>query len=97
MGSLIPSRRREKTKEPDFGTYHHSTSVASKKVRAVVNDMFTDAFSSLPLGRDDELRILDVGCGLGFLSCINAVFDRNGTITGIDTFKQTSLKRSSLE
>jgi hypothetical protein len=34
--SVGPSRRREKTKEPNFGIYHHSTSVASKKVRAVV-------------------------------------------------------------
>jgi 23S rRNA G2445 N2-methylase RlmL len=33
-------------------------------------------------------------CGLGFLSCISAVFDR---ITGINTFKHASLKGSSLE
>jgi 16S rRNA G1207 methylase RsmC len=97
LGSLIPSRRREKTKEPDFGTYHHSTSVASKKVRTVVKAMFTDAFDSLPLGRDDDLRILDVGCGLGFLSCVSAEFYRHARITGIDTFKHASLKRSSLE
>jgi hypothetical protein len=49
LGSLIPSRMREKTKEPDFGTYHHSTSVASKEVREVVKDMFSDAFA-LPRG-----------------------------------------------
>jgi hypothetical protein len=48
LGSLIPSRRRDKTKEPDFGTYHHSTFAASKKVRAVVKAMFTDVFASLP-------------------------------------------------
>jgi hypothetical protein len=47
LGSLIASRRREKTKEPDFGTYHHSTSVASKNVRAVAKPMFTYAFASL--------------------------------------------------
>jgi len=97
LGSLIPSRRREKTKEPDFGTYHHSTSVASKKVRAVVGAMFTDVFASILFGRDDELRILDVGCGLGFLSCISAEFYRNARITGIDTFKHASLKRSSID
>src|SRR5215471_15121759 len=97
LGSLIPPRRRQKTKEPDFGTYHHSTSVASKKVRIIVKAMFTDAFASLPLGRDDELRILDVGCGLGFLSCVSAEFYKNARITGIDTFKHASLKRSSLE
>ena len=59
--------------------------------------MFTNAFASLPLGRDDELRILDVGCGLGFLSCVSAEFYRNALITGIDTFRHSSLKRSSLE
>ena len=48
LGSLIPSKNREKTMEPDFGTYHHSTSVASKNVRAVVKDLFTDVFASLP-------------------------------------------------
>ena len=98
LGSLIPSKRREKTKEPDFRTYHHSTSVASEKVRTVVKAMFTDAFSSLPLrARDDDLRILDVGCGLGFLSCVSAEFYKNARITGVDTFKHASLKRSSLD
>ena len=96
MGSLIPSSRREKTKEPDFGTYLHSTSVASKKVRIVVKAMFTDAFASIPFGRDDELRILDVGCGLGYLSCLSAEFYQTARITGIDTFEHASLKRSVL-
>jgi 2-polyprenyl-3-methyl-5-hydroxy-6-metoxy-1,4-benzoquinol methylase len=95
--SLAFSRRGEKTKEPDFGTYHHSTTSASKKTRAVVKTMFTHVFASLPFGRDDELRILDVGCGLGFLSCVSAEFYRNAQITGIDTFRHSSLKRSSLE
>jgi SAM-dependent methyltransferase len=97
LGSLRLSSRREKTKEPYFGTYHHSTSAASKKTRAVVKTMFTNAFASLPFGRDDELRILDVGCGLGFLSCVSAEFYKNAQITGIDTFKHASLKSSSLE
>ena len=96
MGFLIPSRRREKTKEPDFGTYHHSTSVASNKIHTV-KAMFTDAFASLPLGRDDELSILDVGCGLGFLSCVSVEFYENAQITGIDTFEHASLKRSSID
>src|SRR5919199_399587 len=87
----------EKTKEPDFGTYHHSTSAASKKTREVLKTMFTDVFTSLPLRRDDRLQILDIGCGLGFLSCICAEFYKNAQITGIDTFKHASLKMSSLE
>jgi SAM-dependent methyltransferase len=97
LGSLISSRRGEKTKEPKFGAYHHSTSVASKKIRAVAKTMFTNAFASLPFRRDDGLRILDAGCGLGFLSCVSAEFYRNARITGIDTFKHASLKRSSLD
>ena len=97
MVSLTVSRRGEKTKEPHFGTYHHSTTSASKKTRAVVKTMFTNVFASLPFGRDDELRILDVGCGLGFLSCVSAEFYRNAQITGIDTFRHSRLKRSSLE
>jgi ribosomal protein L11 methylase PrmA len=97
LGSIIPSKTGKKTKEPYFGTYHHSTSAASKKIRAVVKDMFTDAYASLPFGRDNELRILDVGCGLGFLSCVSAEFYKNARITGFDTFKHASLKRPSLE
>jgi cyclopropane fatty-acyl-phospholipid synthase-like methyltransferase len=92
-----PSKKDEKTKEPHFGTYHHSTSAASKKTREVMKTMFTDAFTSLPLRRDDKLQILDVGCGLGFLSCLSAEFYRNAQITGIDTFKHASLKGASLE
>lgn len=87
----------EKTKEPDFGTYHHSTSAGSKKTREVLKTMFTDVFASLPRRRDDRLQILDIGCGLGFLSCLCAGFYKNAQITGIDTFKHVSIKRSSLE
>lgn len=82
--------------EPEFGTYHHSTSLASKEIRAAVKDMFTDAFISLPSRRKDNLRILDVGCGLGFLSCVCAEFYTNARITGIDTFKHASLKDAEL-
>ena len=60
---------------------------ASKKIRPVMKAMFTDAFASLPFWRDDELRILDVGCDLGFLACVSAEFYKNARITGIDTFE----------
>ncbi|MGA9150068.1 MAG: class I SAM-dependent methyltransferase [Candidatus Nitrosopolaris sp.] len=58
--------------------------------------MFKEAFGDLPFSRDDQLKILDLGCGLGFLSCICAEYYPNGIITGIDTFEHRSLKNSSL-
>jgi len=82
MVSRRHSRIGEKTKEPHFGTYHHSSTAASKKTREIVKAMFTDAFVSLPLRNDDKLQILDVGCGLGFLSCTSAEFYKNANITG---------------
>jgi cyclopropane fatty-acyl-phospholipid synthase-like methyltransferase len=84
-------------KEPDFGTYHHSTSEDSRMIRTMVKTMFAEAFTSLPFRKDDELKILDVGCGLGFLSCISAEFYKKAHITGIDTFEDNSLRDSSLE
>jgi 2-polyprenyl-3-methyl-5-hydroxy-6-metoxy-1,4-benzoquinol methylase len=97
MSYTRPFREKMLQKEPDFGTYHYTTRPASRKIRAVVKGMFTDAFASLPFSRDDELKILDVGCGLGFLSCVTAEFYQNSRITGIDTFKHSSLKGSSLK
>jgi tRNA1(Val) A37 N6-methylase TrmN6 len=97
MRFLRRSNEGGSTQEPIFGTYHHSTSTASNKIREDMKTMFIDAFASLPYGRDDDLRILDVGCGLGFLSCVSAQFYKNARIIGIDTFKHPSLKRSSLE
>jgi cyclopropane fatty-acyl-phospholipid synthase-like methyltransferase len=42
------------------------------------------------------LKVLDIGCGLGFLSCVTAKYYPNATITGFDTFGHPSLKGSSL-
>lgn len=95
---ISPSRRKKATqKEPDFGTYHHTTCDDSQMIRGVAKSMFEKAFASLPFGRNDELKILDVGCGLGFLSCITAEFYTKGRITGFDTFEDDSLRASSIE
>jgi SAM-dependent methyltransferase len=80
----------------DFGTYHHSTPRASQKIREKIKILFTKVFSNLPFACDDSLKILDVGCELGFLSCVCAEYYPKASITGFDTFKHASLKESSL-
>jgi 16S rRNA G1207 methylase RsmC len=82
--------------QPDFGTYHHTTPGDSAKIRAKVKVLFERAFDDLPFARKDELKILDIGCGLGFLSCVAAEYYPNARITGFDTFDDASLKNSSL-
>jgi SAM-dependent methyltransferase len=85
-----------KEEQPDFGTYHHSTAGESTELRKDIKVLFTEAFAELPFSRDGKLKILDVGCGLGFLSCFCAEFYPNATVTGFDTFGHESLKDSSL-
>lgn len=99
MSASMPANGPVEVKggEPDFGTYHRTTRGRSAKTRERVKALFTDAFESLPFSPDDRLRILDVGCGLGFLSCVCAEFYPNSSVTGFDTFEHTSLKGSSLE
>lgn len=67
----------------DFGTYHHSTSEESKRIR----ESAEKAFSKLlrPLYRSGAaLRILDAGCGLGFLTYVAAKCFPKASVTGID-------------
>lgn len=85
-----------RSREPDFGTYHHSTPKASEKVRANITREFVRAFASLPFSANGEIKILDVGCGLGFISFVCADFYRKALVTGFDTFGNPSLKGSSL-
>lgn len=81
----------------DFGTYHYGTSRESARLRERIKVLFTKAFNDLPFSRDDKLKVLDAGCGLGFLSCVCAEFYPNASVTGLDTFEHSSLKNSSLE
>lgn len=99
MKSIATAKMRgqaSNNQQPDFGTYHHSTPRASQKRRKNVKILFTRVFRNLPFARDDSLKILDVGCGLGFLSCVCAEYYPKAWIIGFDTFKHASLKESSL-
>ena len=79
----------------DFGTYHHSTTVESEKLRSIIYKKFHEAFNYIPISRDSKINILDVGSGLGFTIKIAADFYINANITGIDNFSG-SLVDSSL-
>ena len=81
---------------PDFGTYHHSSPSESSNLREIARDLFLTAFETLPFSRQDEIEVLDVGCGMGFLSCLAAEYYRRANVTGVDTFEHASLKNSSL-
>jgi SAM-dependent methyltransferase len=89
-------RVKNKEKLPDFGTYHHTTPKDSAKIRGKVKLAFVEAFRTLPFAKHEKLEVLDLGCGLGFVSCVCAGFYPNAIVTGIDTFEDASLKGSNL-
>jgi cyclopropane fatty-acyl-phospholipid synthase-like methyltransferase len=82
---------------PDFGTYHCTTPRSSEEARERARRLFTRALDDLPLSRSGNLKVLDVGCGLGFLTCLCAEFYPNSSVVGLDTFDHPSLKGSSAE
>jgi cyclopropane fatty-acyl-phospholipid synthase-like methyltransferase len=82
--------------KPDFGTYHHSTPKSSEKARTIIRQGFITGFGSLPFSKDEKISILDIGCGLGFISCVCAEYYGHANVTGIDIFGHVSLKDSSI-
>ena len=82
--------------EPDFGTYHHSTPEESANMREKVAKAFTSLLLSL-YPADSELRILDAGCGLGFLSGVAARCFHNSRVTAVDVFGHDSISDASPE
>jgi SAM-dependent methyltransferase len=83
--------------KPSFGTYHYSTPRGSEQLRNELRPIFIDVLRKLPFSKRQKIKILDIGCGLGFLSCLCAEFYPNAVVTGVDTFEHESLKRSSIE
>lgn len=80
----------------DFGTYHHSTPEESSHIRERAEEAFSKVLRSLYPSRA-HLRILDAGCGLGFLMYVAAKCFPKARVTGVDLFRQGSISEISME
>jgi Methyltransferase domain len=80
----------------DFGTYHLSTAEESKGIRECAEKAFSKLLRPLyPSGA--TLRILDAGCGLGFLTQVAAECFPKASITSVDLFRRGSMSELSIE
>jgi cyclopropane fatty-acyl-phospholipid synthase-like methyltransferase len=80
----------------DFGTYHHSTQKESNDIRERAEKAFLELLQSLyPFGA--PLRIMDAGCGLGFLTYVAARCFPKARITGVDLFRHGSISGISID
>jgi cyclopropane fatty-acyl-phospholipid synthase-like methyltransferase len=83
-------------KDVDFGTYHHSTPEESKQIREQAEKAFSKLLRPLYPSRA-ALKILDAGCGLGFLTYVAAKRFSKASITGVDLFKYGSVSKLSID
>jgi cyclopropane fatty-acyl-phospholipid synthase-like methyltransferase len=80
----------------DFGTYHHATPEESNHIRERAEKVFSKLLRPLyPFGA--ALRILDAGCGLGFLTYVAAKDFPRARITGVDLFRAASISEISMD
>lgn len=80
----------------DFGTYHHSTPDESNEIRERAEKAFSKLLRPL-YPKNAKLRILDAGCGLGFLVYVAAQCFPKAQVTGVDLFKHNSLAKMSVK
>jgi cyclopropane fatty-acyl-phospholipid synthase-like methyltransferase len=80
----------------DFGTYHHSTPEESKRIRESAENAFSKLLRPLYPCRA-ALKILDAGCGLGFLTNVAAECFPKARITGVDLFRHGSVSERSID
>jgi cyclopropane fatty-acyl-phospholipid synthase-like methyltransferase len=95
-GGLDRGDPRSKHVDVDFGTYHHSTPNESNDIRERGEKAFSKLLRSLyPSGA--RLRVLDAGCGLGYLMSVAAKCFPKARITGVDLFQHGSLSGISMD
>jgi cyclopropane fatty-acyl-phospholipid synthase-like methyltransferase len=83
------------TMNVDFGTYHHSTAEESRHIREYAEKAFSALLRPLfPCGA--SLKILDAGCGLGFLMYVAANCFPKASMTGVDLFRHDSVSGLSV-
>ena len=80
----------------DFGTYHYSTPEESNEIRERAEKAFSKLLRSL-YPSATPLRILDAGCGLGFLTYVAAKCFPEAHITGVDLFRHGSISGISMD
>ena len=80
----------------DFGTYHHSTPEESKQIREEAAQAFSKLLRPL-YPSTANLKILDAGCGLGFLTYVAAKRFPKARITGVDLFRHGSVSALSID
>ena len=80
----------------DFGTYHHSRADESNEIRLNAEKSFSKLFRTL-YPRSARLRILDAGCGLGFLTYVAAKCFPKACVTGVDLFRHVSMSQMSID
>lgn len=83
-------------RDVDFGTYHYSTPEESKYIRECAQKAFSKVLRPL-YPSAAPLRILDAGCGLGFLTWVAAECFPKASIMGADLFRHGSMSELSME
>ena len=83
--------------EVDFGVYHHTSREGSDAAREAAKVVFLEAFSKTGIDTNASIKVLDAGCGLGFLTYVVLSHYPKATVAAVDKFEGNSLPGNSLE
>ena len=86
----------EASLDVDFGIYHHTTAEESEAIREYAEKAFSKLLRPL-YPPDANLKILDAGCGHGFLMHVAARCFAKARITGIDLFTLDGVSGLSID